>query len=157
MAVLGIDPGKLGGIACLASNGDVLGSLKLENSSETDVREWVCDIQRDSTLNRIFLERATSSSQMGRGSAFAFGLNYGFLRGLLIGSCLKFEEVQPATWQRAFSLIARGSTKLGDDSKRAAEKKRRNKAKAQQLFPGEKVTNWLADALLIAEYARRQP
>lgn len=39
---------------------------------------------------------------------------------------------------------------------RRANKKNRHKAKAQQLFPAWHITHATADALLIAEYARRK-
>jgi hypothetical protein len=35
------------------------------------------------------------------------------------------------------------------------DKKQRNKAKAEELFPGQRITHATADALLIAEYCRR--
>lgn len=48
----------------------------------------------------------------------------------------------------------KGIKKVGGESKQSF--KNRLKDKAQQLFPREKVTLATADALLIAEYARRQ-
>jgi hypothetical protein len=46
-------------------------------------------------------------------------------------------------WQGALECLSGGSKNV-------------TKLRAQQLFPGEKVTHGSADALLIAEYGRRR-
>jgi hypothetical protein len=61
------------------------------------------------------------------------------------------EYVTPQKWQKEFGLIVTGRG-LGQDD---TAKKNRNKARAQELFPGIKITHAIADALLIAEYGRR--
>ncbi len=61
---------------------------------------------------------------------------------MLIASRIPFEEVTPQKWQKTLSCLSRGDKNI-------------TKAKAQQLFPGLRVTHATADALLIAEYARR--
>ena len=53
-----------------------------------------------------------------------------------------FEEVAPQVWQKVLGCLSRGDKNV-------------TKAKAQQLFPAIKVTHAIADALLLAEYARR--
>lgn len=63
---------------------------------------------------------------------------------------ISHEEVSPARWQKALRIPPRSK---GENTK---DWKRRLKGKAQQLFPREKVTLAVGDALLIAEYARRQ-
>lgn len=64
---------------------------------------------------------------------------------------LRVEYVSPQKWQRALGLLSKGRG-LGQGD---TAKKNRNKAKAQELFPGVKVTHAIADALLLAEYGRR--
>ena len=66
----------------------------------------------------------------------------GILIGLVTAAELPFEFVVPAKWQRAMGCLTKGDKKV-------------SYRKAQELFPHVKVTHWNADALLIAEYARR--
>jgi hypothetical protein len=61
---------------------------------------------------------------------------------LLTGEEFPFEEVSPQKWQKAMGCMTKGDKNV-------------SKAKAQQLFPQLKITHAIADALLIAEYARR--
>lgn len=85
------------------------------------------------------------------GSAmFNFGMGYGSILGMLTAMDVPFEEVTPQRWQGAFGVEPMG--KGGDQ----AEHKRRLKELAQSLFPSLKVTLATADALLLAEFARRQ-
>jgi len=75
-------------------------------------------------------------------STFKFGQSYGFLRGVLIASEIRFVEVRPQEWQKAMGCLSRGDKNV-------------TKAKAQQLWPAQKITHATADALLLAEYFRR--
>ena len=61
----------------------------------------------------------------------------------LIAAGIPFETVTPAKWQGAMGCRTKGDKNV-------------TKRKAQDLFPGVKVTHAIADALLIAEWGRRQ-
>jgi len=52
------------------------------------------------------------------------------------------ELITPQSWMKALGCMTGGDKKI-------------SKAKAQALFPQLKITNDMADALLIAEYCRR--
>lgn len=80
-------------------------------------------------------------------SAFVFGEGYGKIQGVLAALEIPFDLVRPQAWQKALSL----GTSTGM-SKTAWKGKLR--AKAQQLYPGIKVTLATADALLIYHAAR---
>jgi hypothetical protein len=92
----------------------------------------------------------------------------------LIAAGIRFEDVPPQKWQKALGIAPRksGKTKMvssaddpkvpflctelrevGGESKTVF--KNRLKAKAQQLFPEQKVTLATADALLLLEYCTR--
>lgn len=74
--------------------------------------------------------------------------NWGFLKGALIALNYRIVIVPPKTWQKALGLgTAKGMSKT--------EWKTKLKNRAEQLFPGVKVTLATADALLILEAARR--
>jgi len=136
--IIGIDPGNSGGIAVNRA-GDCRTAC-LGKMTEQDVGAWLED--HNAGVDFAYIERVSSSPQMGVKSAFTFGQSYGFLRGCLIAMSIPSEEVSPAQWQRALGCLSKGDKNV-------------TKAKAQQLFPGIKVTHAIADALLIAEYGRR--
>lgn len=156
IAYLGIDPGNSGGAALLNPDGSVAGGhFKFADLTETDVRERLTHWYREHSLLALIelvgpnRNQSKGEVRQGASAMFTFGQNYGFLRGLLIGLAIPFEEVRPVDWQRVFGLLARK-----EEAKTA--KKNRHKAKAQQLFPAWHITHATADALLIAEYLRRK-
>lgn len=143
MCFIGIDPGKSGGIAVNFGSSVAL-TWKIPES-ETDI--WMVFNQEILSLDPkprfAIIERVASSPGMGCVSAFTFGKGYGFLRACLIGNRIPFSEVSPAVWQRRLGCLTKGNKNI-------------SKAKAQQLFPGIKVTHNIADALLISEYCRME-
>lgn len=140
---LGIDPGQSGGIARLnevSTSPVVAWSMP---STERDI--W--DLLRDATClspqdSFCYIEKVHSMPKQGVVSSFKFGKNYGTLRMALVALSIPFDEVPPQTWMKYLGCMSGGD-------------KNRTKAKAQQLFPELKVTHAIADALLIAEFARR--
>lgn len=141
---MGIDPGKSGGWAVLRADGTVWGVGK---NADTDTLLRALD----DGDTRILLEKVGASPQMGTKSAFSFGESFGLLQGMLLGRDYELDFVTPQTWQKTFGLIQKGR-KLGQGD---TKKKQANKAMAERLFPGQKITHAWADALLIAEYCRR--
>jgi len=135
-SIIGIDPGASGGIALLGSTATAW------KMPETERDLW--ELFQSLPLENVFayIELVHSMPRQGVASSFKFGKNYGLLRGMLIASCLPFDEVTPQRWQKLMGCLSRGD-------------KNTTKAKAQQLFPSLKVTHAIADALLIAEYGRR--
>ncbi|MCQ9208866.1 MAG: hypothetical protein NG712_05760, partial [Omnitrophica bacterium] len=81
--------------------------------------------------------------QQGVRSAFTFGKNMGWWEGVLVALQIPFQRVYPLKWQTFMSCRTGGNKNI-------------SKARAQELFPKIKVTHAIADALLIAEYGRRQ-
>ena len=90
------------------------------------------------------LEIVHSSPQMGVKSAFTFGQGYGQLQMALTGAGIQWRGVRPQVWQKEMQCLTKGDKNV-------------SKARAQQLFPKLKITHAIADALLIAEWLRRQP
>lgn len=138
-AILGVDPGASGSIVCLVDGESSW--IKLD-STERDIWTALQTWDAEHVLDFAFIERVHSMPKQGVSSSFKFGQSYGFLRGLLIASGIPFEEVTPQAWQKAMGCQSRGDKNV-------------TKARAQQLFPGVKITHANADALLIAEYGRR--
>lgn len=151
MLVLGLDPGKSGGIAWQRLGEPKSASGVKFPDTESDLRGVLTSCMELDADWFAYIERVGATPQMGVTSAFTFGRGYGFLRGLLIGLCIPFEEVGPYKWQAEFGL--RQGKKLGSGD---TEKHNAIKAKAQQFFPWLKITHANAAALLISEWGVRQ-
>jgi hypothetical protein len=147
MISIGIDPGVGGGLAAISDPGQVSDCMKLKDATEADIADWFRWFEHESAAGivgaRAFVEKVSASPQMGTVSCFTFGRAYGFLRGLLIALQIPFEEVSPQRWQKDMQCLSGGDKNV-------------TKARAQQLWPHEKITHANADALLIAEWGRRQ-
>lgn len=135
MIVIGIDPGLSGAIAAIGDGEPRW--IKLD-STERDIADWM----KNDLWQFAFIEKVHSMPKQGVASSFKFGQSYGFLRGLLVGAEIPFEEVSPQRWQKAMECLTKGDKNV-------------SKSRAQQLFPKVKITHANADALLIAEYGRR--
>ena len=139
MIYAGIDPGVSGAVAFLPSNGNPW--FVSNKDSLRDLAEEVVTLSRDDVVVAM-IEIVHSSPQMGVKSAFTFGQSYGRLEAVFITLGIVIERVRPAAWQKAMQCMTKGDKNI-------------TKAKAQELFPDTKITHANADALLIAEYLRR--
>lgn len=143
-AFIGIDPGLSGGIAVIFSDGS---APVVHKMPETERDVWDC-INEWSGCNyatpRAAIEAVHAMPKQGVTSTFTFGKGYGALRMALTAAAIPFRDVTPRTWQKELGCLTGGDKNV-------------SKAKAQQLFPSIKITHAIADALLIAEWLRRQP
>lgn len=146
--IIGIDPGASGAIAVISSYS--IETFNLSNT-ESDIADFLYKVIGEVEDSNIFciIEKVWAFPGQGVSSSFKFGVSYGFMRGMLIALSIPFEETIPRTWQKEF-VVPRNKK---NESK--TQFKNRLKSKAQQLFPNIKVTLANADALLIAEFARR--
>ncbi len=146
---MGIDPGKSGGWAVLNQDGTVWGVGK-----NTDLDTLFTALQLPRLT--ILMEKVGASPQMGTVSAFSFGESYGFMGGFVTAIWGTPHLVTPQQWQKEHGLIQRTTKgKKSEVGRNSTAKKNANKAMAERLFPGQKITHAWADALLIAEYCRR--
>ena len=146
---IGIDPGASGGLASVHVDGSC--AAVTMPPTERDVWEWVTDLSSWRPPFAV-VEKVGGfiKGNPAPGSAmFRFGVSYGGLRMALVAAAVPFEEATPQKWQKGLGITARGK----DESKTAF--KNRLKQRAQQLFPGVKITLATCDAILIAEYCRR--
>ena len=163
---LGIDPGVAGGLALIAENGRPLTAPKMP-ATERELCDVVYQLAAAAELHGMIeklgaMPRRTATVRceycgaswteskplQSPSTMLMMGTNYGGLRMALAAAGIAFDEVLPRTWQAAFGLVS--SRNLT-----STQKKNRHKAKAEQLFPSVRVTHYIADALLIAEYCRR--
>lgn len=146
MKILGIDPGKGGGMAVI----DIATAEVIEVTAMPETLTDISDfIDRHSDSMCAYIEIVHSMPKQGVASTFTFGQFYGYVQMAVTCHKIRCIDVLPSKWQGALSMKA----KKGEGYE---AHKRRLKGKAQQLFPKAKVTLKNADALLIAEYGRMQ-
>jgi len=146
---LGIDPGESGAAVLIKydkSSYDSWKPLKVE-------RIFIFKGQSDDEVSTVIeamgwgiescvLEQLHAYPKRGSIGNFKLGRHYGMLKALLTVYDVTFIEATPQKWQRALGCLTGGNKNV-------------TKKKAQELFPDVKVTHAIADALLLAEYARR--
>lgn len=143
--VIGIDPGKNGGIAIC--DGKECRCVKMPSTPS----DLLCFLQEAGSAGNCvaYLEKVGGMPGQGASASFVFGENYGHITLALLASKIPTEVVSPQRWQNFLNL-------RGKKGESKTDHKNRMKARAQQLFPSEKVTLWSADALLIAHYGIKQ-
>jgi hypothetical protein len=140
--IIGIDPGKNGGIAWITD-----GKPCVEKMPDTlqDLWELIVSISMNASTGgtgiHAYIEQVHSSPQMGVKSAFTFGNGFGHLEMALTAAGIPFTRIRPQVWQKKLGCMTKGNKNI-------------TKQKAQELFPGIKVTHAISDALLIATYGK---
>ena len=141
---VGIDPGKSGALAILHPDGDV-------KTIPFDVTRYIVALEELKEFDVMCcLEKVGAMPGQGVVSMFNFGHNFGFIEGVLQAFCIPYQLVPPQTWKKEFSLTS--------DKARSIEV-------CQKLFPkanllatdrSRKPSDGIAEAVLMAEYARRK-
>lgn len=152
-AWIGVDPGASGCMVAIIEDGDIK-VCRFEKSTETEMWDFINGLAFDYDCF-CTLELVGAMPGQGVSSMFQFGDGVGFIRGLLTAARIPFEKKVPRTWQKAFAIPPRETGKNGGVEESKVEFKRRVKQVAERLFPKMKITNDIADALLIAEFTRR--
>lgn len=159
MIFLGIDPGLSGALAWIYENGSVSWSPMptveaAKGKPEYDVRALNFSLGAFKSVQAVCERLQPLPPTMGGSQAnYARGRALGLLEALLTAQDIPFQLVRPQAWQKIM-LAGTG----GDDTKQ------RSIIAAQRLFPSvnllrtprcKKPHDGAADALLLAEYARR--
>lgn len=96
------------------------------------------------------LERVGAMPGQGVNSMFNFGMNYGFIRGLLEANEIPYQVVRPQDWKKEFGVTKDKNTSI---------------EVCKRLFPqvsllaterSRKENDGLAEAILMACYAKRR-
>lgn len=142
MNYIGIDPGKDGALAVITDE-DVM-------VFPFDRKSYVNILGALKNGSRCCLEREGAMPGQGGVSMFSFGENFGFIQGVLEANAIPYELVTPKRWKKEFGITAdkNGSVQV-----------------CMRLFPTvsllktdrcRKPHDGMAEALLMAEYARRK-
>jgi hypothetical protein len=142
-AWIGVDPGVHGSFAAITDAGELRVLKHLGEKHEAEIFSWLYELLEDgyATAGAV-IEKVSSSPQMGVVSAFTFGREFGRVCTALGAAGTAYRLVTPQRWQKELGCLTRGDKKV-------------TKAYAAALFPSHKVTLADADAICIAEYARR--
>lgn len=146
---IGIDPGKSGAIAFLDNRQRILIYDFPDQTAVTTLRS-IAEYRTTGRVNAV-IEKVSARPGQGVVSMFRFGTNYGEWIGRLTALGIPYDLVVPQKWQKA--VMDSGRQK--DKKKASLERARRLFPQAQSLLTRKKDHN-RADALLIAEYCRRQ-
>lgn len=148
MIYIGIDPGKDGAMALIYSDGDIH-----VHTFEVESYRFYLEEIYESKLQfqtRCCLEQVHAMPKQGTASTFAFGENFGLTQGMLTAFSIPFQIVPPRKWKGEFGL--------NSDKQRSIDV-------CKRLFPGVSLRrtdrcktdhDGMAEALLMAEYARRR-
>ena len=153
--IAGIDPGLTGGLAVLDDHGQrvFLAPLPLIAGREVATHELRQSLELFG-VGTVYLERAQAFPKMGVSGAFSYGAMFGAIYATCLSVCAVV-LVSPVKWHKTMCA----GTPVD------APTKARALIAAERLFPGvdlrataksRKAHEGMMDALLIAEYGRRQ-
>lgn len=150
---IGIDPGKDGALAILGYRETPILIPFSESEYANQLRRLdpmaVPENIRPYIHPFCVVEHVNAMPGQGVTSCFSFGQNFGFILGLLTAFRIPYELVRPLKWKKEFSCTSDKNTSI---------------EVAQRMFPGvdlrrtpqcKKPHDGIAEALLMAEYARR--
>ena len=156
--IIGIDPGITGAVVLLDGDGAMTQCIRTpvytdDGKKHYDIpgmREVLMRASHEKGEPLAGIEKVGTLPRDGRVGAFNFGVGYGLWLGILSALFIPYMEITPQLWQsRMLSGLPRGP-KVKASAVRAAK----------SLFPHipiEFKVDWgMADAALIAEYARRR-
>lgn len=149
MIYIGIDPGKSGGYAVIDTTiGEISASPWDDDGFVATMRKIYLDGIEDQC--KCCLEKVGAMPGQGVTSMFSFGKSAGFIEGVLEAFSIPYQLVPPQTWKKAYSLNSNKQTSI---------------EVCRKLFPAvslmrtgrcKKPHDGMAEALLMAEYARRK-
>lgn len=155
MTIIGIDPGKHGGIALVCGGVASVGDMPL---IKVGTKEHIDRVRLIGMLDNAkfshpdvsaIVEKQQPYPNQGSVSNYSTGFGFGCILTALDALRIPYEEVTPQTWQKHYAI--------------KKDTKGQSCAVAEKLFPGVGLRgargapkDGRADALLIAEYGRRK-
>lgn len=144
MTYIGIDPGKSGALAVIYEDGKAY-VYPFEEETYIEIAQ-----NASSAACIACVEKVGAMPGQGVTSMFTFGKNAGFIEGVLQSLGIPYQLIPPQTWKKEFQLNA-SKQKSIDVCKKLFP--------VVSLLPTEKCrkeNDGMAEALLMAEYARRK-
>lgn len=165
--ILGIDPGKSGGLVLLSAKTGKIVKKKVmplvgKELLDTDAIDSFVK-KYAHRIEHVFMEKVAAMPFQGVVSMFSFGVVFGVLQGVVVGNSLPHTLVMPKAWQQRMFLGVPHVSKSAQKGKgKKKQKVNDNKAMAliaaKRLFPKtsfipagcRKEHDGLVDAALIA-------
>ncbi len=150
--IIGIDPGKAGGIAVWNANWAEVETFKMpENVRAMNVlfsELKAIDKKAFVILEKVQLQQGDLGNTGRMFRLQKMFTNYDQIKTVLLIVGIPFIEVKPNEWQKYLRLAKK--------NEEYADRKRRLREAAKSLYISTKVTLWNADALLLMEFGRRK-
>lgn len=143
MIYIGIDPGASGGIGVINTEGNTAEAIPYSDEAMTDTLS--CYPQA-----KVMVEQVHAMPGNGSTFMFNFGKAFGFILGALAAYKIPYQLVPPTKWKREFSVTADKKTSIECCRRLFPTVELRRNAHCRTDHDG------MAEALLIAEYARRK-
>ena len=141
---IGIDPGKDGALAVLYPDGSVY-VLPFDKAGYVSVLTGLHE-----GYVKAILEHVGAMPGQGSVSMFHFGESFGWLQGVLDTLMIPYELVRPQKWKKEFSVTKDKNTSI------EVCKKLFPSVSLKRTENSKKDDDGFAEALLMAEYARRR-
>lgn len=160
--VLGIDPGKTGGLALLKYSKGVISILSaLEMPTEEYEIALTIRAMIGKTKPLVFIEQQQAMPKQGVVSTFTLANHYGYLRGVCTGLGLSVLPVRPKVWQSSYepSLTPPAvllSTKLKPTKIKSLTSCMELFSKQPILTARGRWLDGLADSIMIAHYGIKE-
>ena len=150
MIYIGIDPGSKSGAYALLGSDNSVTAFPWDNDRFVNHIRGLT-IMRDMEGEKVMavIEKVNAMPKQGLSSTWVFAENFGYIQGVLHAFGIPFQLVPPRVWKKAFSL--------NSDKANSIEV-------CHRLFPSVSLKRTersrtddsnLAEAILMAEYARR--
>jgi|ETNvirnome_2_300_1030623.scaffolds.fasta_scaffold00357_16 crossover junction endodeoxyribonuclease RuvC len=163
---IGVDPGLSGALVAIDSSGAVVEQLVMPRVGGTKgpldtkcILSWLLDVnyESDSVYLLGALERVSTRPGQSAVSTLTTGVNWGRIDALFVSLGIRYETPTPQQWKRTLGLPKRSGKERAQGKLDAVEMVKRL-FPDMNLMPGKRTTphDGLADAVLIAEYARRK-
>lgn len=169
-AILSIDPGSAGYL-CLRKEDGTFDFVAIEDCDLYTLSEIILQIKEEHKDIVCVVEDVHAVFGSSAKSTFSFGMNVGYIRGVLAAAKIPYVTVAPKVWQKCVwvneDIVATYKTikvQNKEVSKKMINTKQTSIKCAKRLFPDidfrknercKKIHDGKCDSILINEYARR--
>ncbi len=176
MNIIGIDPGKTGGIVSINDNNTIKYHFIPKIGNEVDVRKLndIFNLYNPKEW-KVVIENIHALFGVSSASTFALGHICGLLEGYIVSHEFSFIKVNPKLWQKEMfegipekRKTGKVNSKTGKITKGRIDTKKMAELAYMRLFPNidlylteagnksKNVHDGLVDAILLSEYGRRK-
>ena len=146
---IGVDPGKSGAIVTIDEKGKIIEITEYTEDPEEMLAHFWWNKGHIHPFARV--EKVHAMPMQGVVSMFTFGQAYGRMLGILDALQVPYELINPRKWQASLNIPPKNK-----QTENQPQFKKRLLVEAKRRFPKNSINLKTADAVLIAESARRE-